>query len=108
MQEVHLMCVQWKEEAVVWHEAWVEEAQWAEEVQRVKEECQVTPSMSFKPTRLLGGEVVLDKVKEKVKAHPLVHVPDACVLAMQCKVSVGLLGCHPDKQTCGPSTLTRS
>lgn len=41
-------------------------------------------------TRLLSGKVVLDKVKGKGKAHPLVHAPNTCMSITQCKVSIGL------------------
>ena len=44
--------------------------------------------MSFKLTRLLGGEVALGKAKGKGKAHTLMHVPNACMSVVQHKVSV--------------------
>ena len=66
MEEACPLCARWKTEAAVQ----CEEVTWkAEEVQQVEEEWQTTPSVSFKPTRLLGGEVASDKAKRKRKVH---------------------------------------
>ena len=55
MEGVHPLCARWKTEAAAQHE----EVTWkAEEVWQVEEEQQTAPSMSFKLTGLLGGEVV--------------------------------------------------
>ena len=85
MKEAHPLCTRWKAEAAVWHE---EVAQKAEETQQVEEEQQAAPSVSFKPTGLLSGEVALGKAKGKGKVHTLVHAPNACMSMVQCKVSV--------------------
>ena len=57
-------------------------------MQQVEEERQTTPSVSFKPTRLLGGEVALGKGKGKGKARALVYAPNAHMSVVQCKVSI--------------------
>ena len=95
MEEAHLWCARWKAEVAAWCE---EVAQKAEEVQRVEEEQRAALSVSFKPTGLLGSEVVSGKAKGKGKVGKgkvgkgkvcaLVHVPNMCMSVVQHKVSV--------------------
>ena len=84
MEEAHPLCARWKAEAVAHRE---EATQKAEDVWRVEEERQAAPSVSFQPTRLLGGEVASGKGTGKGKARALVHAPNACMSVVQCKVS---------------------
>ena len=85
MEEAHLWCAKWKAEAAAWCE---EAARKAEEAQRVKEEQRAAPSVSFKLTGLLSGEVALGKAKGKGKVCTLVHAPDAHMSVVQHKISV--------------------
>ena len=85
MEEAHLLCARWKTEAVVRHE---EATRKAEDAQQVEEERRAAPSVSFQPTRLLGGEVASGKGKGKGKARTLVHAPNVRMSVVQCKVSV--------------------
>ena len=85
MEEVHLLCARWKAEAAAWRE---EVVQKAEKAQWVEEEQQAAPSVLFKPTGLLGGEVASGKAKGKGKVHMLMHAPNACMSVVQRKVSV--------------------
>ena len=64
MEEAHQLCARWKAEAAARRE---EVVQKAEEAQQVEEEERAAPSMSFKPTGLLSGEVALGKAKGKGK-----------------------------------------
>ena len=85
MEEAHPMCARWKTEAVARRE---EATRKAEDTRRVEEDRRAAPSMSFQPTRLLGGEVASGKGKGKGKARALVHAPNARMSVVQRKVSV--------------------
>ena len=95
MEEAHPLCARWKAEAAAWHE---EVAQKAEEVRRVEEEQQAAPSVSFKPTGLLSGEVVSGKAKGKGKV--CMHVSGA--VQGKCQIGGPILWTNQGE----PSALT--
>ena len=85
MEEAPPLYARWKTEVAARLE---EVVQKVEEAQWVKEERWATPSMSFKLTGLLGGEVASGEAKGKGKVCMLMHVPNTHMLVVQHKVSV--------------------
>ena len=85
MQEANPTYIRWHEEATARREA---------EERRAEETRRAAPSVSFKPTGLLGGATAADKGKGKDR--PLVHAPNARMSVTQRKVSIGSPCCCPD------------
>ena len=85
MEEVNPTAVQWKAEVAMRRE---EEQRREEEARRAEEARRGAPSVSFKPTGLLGGKTASDKAKDKAKDRPLVHAENARMSVN--KVSTGL------------------